>query len=80
MNKAAQALGRLGGSKTSEAKASAARKNAKRPRPNARKKSRERKRAAGVALKPCEHDGARSTTDRSQRLADENLSTTPKTQ
>jgi hypothetical protein len=26
-------------------------------------KARERKRAAGVALKPCEHDGARSTTD-----------------
>ena len=25
-------------------------------------KARERKRAAGVDLKPCEHDGARSTT------------------
>lgn len=26
-------------------------------------KARERKRAAGVDLKPCEQDGARSTTD-----------------
>jgi hypothetical protein len=28
-------------------------------------KARERKRAAGVALKPCEQDGARSTTESS---------------
>lgn len=37
-NPHAQALGRLGGSKTSPAKKKAARQNAKRPRPNARKK------------------------------------------
>jgi hypothetical protein len=35
-NPAAVALGRLGGKKTSEAKAAAARANAKKPRPNAR--------------------------------------------
>ena len=40
MNKAAQELGRIGGSKTSKAKTDAARKNAKQPRPNARKKAR----------------------------------------
>lgn len=42
-NKAAQELGRLGGKKTSEAKASAARANAKRPRPNARGKKKARR-------------------------------------
>jgi hypothetical protein len=41
-NKAAQELGRLGGKKTSEAKAAAARANAKKPRPNARGKKKPR--------------------------------------
>jgi hypothetical protein len=41
-NPAAVALGRLGGKKTSEAKAAAARANAKKPRPNARGKKKPR--------------------------------------
>lgn len=41
-NKAAQELGRLGGKKTSEAKAAAARANAKKPRSNARGKKKPR--------------------------------------
>jgi hypothetical protein len=42
-NPAAVALGRLGGKKTSEAKAAAARANAKKPRPNARGKKKPRR-------------------------------------